>query len=292
MSNTWGVSPAYFISRFGDRFTPGDVVTGLSEIIEIGFDAFQLEIFHADSIATWVNGGLQEALQAATSLHLAPTQFVGHVLLNAFTDEQSLYSEWGIEEAASMAEVLTSACPVFTIPIPAFSIPFEARCDNACWSRIENRFSEKLATIASAVAARSIKVALEVLPGSLVGGIGGFLDLACRIEEATGTKVGFNLDTGHAYASGELLPLAIRRLGSGITGTHLCDNRGRENLSLAPGKGDIRWNDVLDALHVTGYRGSCDIEINCPADRVHGEYAGALRFLETAAEQTYTQEAV
>ena len=43
-----GVSPAYFISRYSDRFTPAEVADGLAAVVELGCKSFQLEVYHRE----------------------------------------------------------------------------------------------------------------------------------------------------------------------------------------------------------------------------------------------------
>ena len=52
-----GVSPAYHLSRYGDRFTPEDVAASLGDIQALGFSCFQLEVFHPDTLSDWLRRG-------------------------------------------------------------------------------------------------------------------------------------------------------------------------------------------------------------------------------------------
>jgi sugar phosphate isomerase/epimerase len=120
------------------------------------------------------------------------------------------------------------------------------------------------------------RMALEILPGAVVGGIDGFLRLCEHIGSDT---LGLNFDTGHAWACKENLYLIPAKLGPRILGTHLCDNFGGENLSLRPGAGSIDWPRLLAALKGCGYPGPWDIEIVCPPQSVADEYEKGLTFI-------------
>ena len=277
-----GVSPAYFISRFGTDFTPRDVVKGVSELKALGFECFQLEIYHDQSLDEWVSSGFSDVLSAAGKEGLAVSQFVAHFLLNAFSDERSLCSPRGINEAAIIAEALSgSACPLVTIPVPAFEIPRGKVITAAYLRDIEKRFMDKLVAMVETFERFSLKAALEVMPWSLVGGIHGFLRIAETLSRAGGANIrlGFNLDTGHANACKEPLIIAVSRLGACVLGTHLCDNYGYENLSLAPGKGLVQWDSLFATLRDIGYSGSYDLEIRCEAADVYREYSAAREFV-------------
>lgn len=275
-----GVSPAYFVSLFGSSFAAADVIASLPDISRMGYQSIQLEAYCPETIRIWATSGFHQVASAAARHDLWISQCVGHALLNGFTDEETLFSDWGIEEAKIMVEGISSLpCPVFTLPLPPFSFPKGPRTDGERLARINRRFVEKLTRIVDVVSARSKVFALEVLPGSLVGGLNGFLELAEKIESIVGTKICCNFDTGHAHADNEALPLVISRLGSRIVGTHICDNWGTENLSLRPGSAGIPWKELISAMASIEYAGSYDVEIACAAPDVHAEYSSAISFL-------------
>lgn len=287
----FGVSPAFFISSFGDRFSPDDYCTGIDRLVSLGFDSVQLEVFHPDSIDQWADDGFARVVAHARDRGLAVSQCVGHVLLNAFTSEQSLASDWGVGETEAIATALAAdSCGLLTIPIPAFRTPGLATVRR--WVEIERRFTDKLASMVTAAQRRGLTVALEVLPGSLVGGVAGFLRIADALEQTGCGRLGFNFDSGHAWASGELPALAVHRLGERITGTHLCDNFGTENLSLAPGTGSIDWPPLMEMLRGVGYVGSYDVEIHCPPGDADHRYQQAREFLSEIIAQPIPQEVV
>ena len=106
------------------------------------------------------------------------------------------------------------------------------------------------------------RMALEILPGAVVGGIDGFLRLCEHIGSDT---LGLNFDTGHAWACKENLYLIPAKLGERILGTHLCDNFGGENLSLRPGAGSIDWPRLIAALQAVRLRRSLGHRDRLPA---------------------------
>ena len=122
------------------------------------------------------------------------------------------------------------------------------------------------------------RLALEVMPSAIIGGIDGFM----RLCEQLGTdRLGFNFDTGHAWAAKENIYMIPAKLNGQILGTHFCDNFGHENLSLRPGAGSIDWPAVIDGLKASGYEGSFDIEIICAPEAVQQEYGQGLAFIES-----------
>ena len=271
-----GVSPAYFLSRYGERFTAADVAGGLKELARLGFGGFQLEVFHPDSLDSWRSGGAAAVRAGARSLGLTAHQFVAHFLLADFANPEALSSRRGVEEMKAVLEIVTvfEECRVVTVPLPAFDgMRAAGRDDYLRWfERCAGKVSRLLALVEDA----GRRLALEILPGAIVGGTDGFLRLCEYIDSDT---LSFNFDTGHAWACKEDIQMVPAKLGARIVGTHLCDNFGHENLSLRPGAGSIDWPRLIAGLKACGYAGPWDLEIVCAASAVAAEYATGMKFI-------------
>ncbi len=94
----FGVSPAYFISRFGDGFSCRDIADSLPDLRASGFEAFQPEVFHTANLDEWRTGGAALIKRAADATGMVASQFVGHFLLHAFESPEALASDFGIVE--------------------------------------------------------------------------------------------------------------------------------------------------------------------------------------------------
>jgi sugar phosphate isomerase/epimerase len=272
-----GVSPAYFVSKFSNRFSPDDVAAGLEDLPALGFFGFQLEVFHRGSLETWARTGAAEIRRKSSDLGLKAHQFVAHFMLEDFAERQRLVSTAAVEKMKAVLEIvnLFDECRVVTVPLPAFDCPAASNRDDYLFlfERCAAKVSRLLATVEDA----GRRMALEILPGAIVGGIDGFLRLCEHLGSET---LGLNFDTGHAWACKENLYLIPAKLGPRILGTHLCDNFGNENLSLRPGAGSIDWPRLIAALKACGYNGPWDIEIACPPNSVAEEYEAGRRFIE------------
>jgi sugar phosphate isomerase/epimerase len=272
-----GVSPAYFVSRYGNRFTTADIVGGLDELARIGFRGFQLEIYHPEALADWSRQAVLRIRERSAALGLNAHQFVAHFMLKDFADGQHLMSDAAIEQMKAVLDIVHrfEECRVVTVPLPAFTESQASGPDDyrVCFERCADKVSRLSALVEDA----GRRMALEILPGAIVGGIDGFLRLCERIGSDT---LGLNFDTGHAWACKESLYLIPAKLGGRILGTHLCDNFGHENLSLRPGAGSIEWPRLVDALKACGYAGPWDIEIVCPPQSVAEEYGAGRNFIE------------
>jgi len=273
-----GVSPAYFISRFTDEFTPADVAQGLQAISDMGYRGFQLEVFHHKHLKLWLEGGCQKVRKQANDLGLTPTQFIAHFMMKAFATPEGLLSDLGLAEMQAVIEIVGQfeACRIITLPLGRFETP--GVISSKSYRTYFMRGVEKIDRLLEMVERAGCRLALEIMPSALIGGIEGFL----RLCDVMGThSLGLNFDTGHTWAAKENLNLIPAKLDRQILGTHLCDNFGHENLSLRPGAGSIDWPGIIAGLTASGYRGSFDIEIICPPEAVRKEYREGRIFIET-----------
>ena len=278
-----GVSPAYFISRYTDRFTPEDVAEGLVEIAELGFLQFQPEVFHAENLGDWVNGGSRMVHKRMADLGLHPSQFVAHFMLHAFSNMTAVMSDAALSEIDTVMDIVDSFedCPVVTIPLGPFDAQKIVRPGD--YRSLFDRCVDKIGALLERVEEAGRRLALEIMPSAVIGSIDGFMRLCEQLGKNT---LGLNFDTGHAWAAKENLYMIPAKLNGQLLGTHFCDNFGHENLSLRPGAGSIDWPAVIEGLRTAAYEGSFDIEIICPPENVRQEYAQGLAFIDEMLRQT------
>lgn len=278
-----GVSPAYFISRYSELFTPKQIAECLEELHEIGFEAFELEVFHVESLRDWEKLGARLVSDAASTSGLTVSQFVAHFMLHAFESPEAIRSDFGLDETDRVIGVLSHfpSCPVVTIPLGGFRFDDRSEANSRGvldYPGLYKRFLEKLRKIVAKLEQTGRRCAIELMPGALVNGSDGLLKL---FQDLGSKTVGYNFDTGHAHSSKENVALIPHKLRGRLLGTHLCDNHQNENLSLRPGAGSIEWSQVFEALRRTEYTGSLDIEIRCDEQQVGFEYRTALEFLRS-----------
>ena len=272
-----GVSPAYFISRYGNRFTPAEVAEGLADIARLGCKGFQLEVYHREMLGEWLSGGAQLVRQRSLDLDLAATQFVAHFMMAAFADTNGLNSSSELEDVQIVLDIVSrfEECRTITVPLGAFESG--PNCGPDDYRVFFARCVEKIDRLLQRVEKTGRRMALEIMPSAFIGGVDGFLRLCNQL----GTdSLGLNFDTGHAWAAKETLYLIPAKLGQRILGTHLCDNFGHENLSLRPGAGSIDWPRIINALRAARYTGSYDLEIICRPQEVQQEYAQGCAFIK------------
>lgn len=276
----FGVSPAYFVSRHTDRFSFGAIADDLPRLAAMGFDAFQAEVFHPEAIDDWCRDGAAQIAEAARQAGMVVSQVVGHCLLHGFATPEALASEQGITEADRLLQGLQrlDGCDVLTVVLPPFQPRDAAQLTRRAWLGHRQRLAAKLHRLLDIAGQAGCRLALELVPGSLVGGVEGFLRLHAELGH---DALGYNFDTGHAWTAREWVPSIPAALGPLILGTHLKDNR-QDGAALAPGCGSVPWAETLAALRAAGYGGSLDIEFLCATDEAHAAYAGALSHLQAA----------
>ncbi|TXT41927.1 MAG: isomerase [Spirochaetes bacterium] len=286
----YGVSPAYFFSRFTTDFTVRDYIKGLDWLAESGFQGFQLEVFHSECLGEWTDEVFL-LRERASGLGMTATQFVAHFLLYTTREERELLSDAGYEEMKAVAEICSAfpSCTTVTLPLAPFQLPSKASVNPESWRRLWDGLCSRLLRYAAIVEGAGLRLALEIVPGSLLGGTEGLLRFAGETGNST---IGFNFDTGHAWSSKEAIALLPAKLAGRIYGTHLKDNFGTENLALPPGEGSIPWESVMAGLVDSGYRGSFDLEIACPSpNEVEGSYLRGKSVIENAYANANTRRA-
>jgi len=273
-----GVSPAYFISRFSDRFTPLQVSVSLEELKEMGYEAVELEVYHRDTLDEWEKEGADRVARALEATGLSVSQFVAHFLLHGFDSPTSIRTPQRLEEIDQMLSVLDRFpnCRLVTIPLGQFDFDDDLHLRSIAYSALYAAFLSKLASVVGLIERTGRRCALELIPGAFISGTDGLTRLFGDLGSPT---LGYNFDTGHANSSKEQIGLVPFKLQGRILGTHLCDNYGNENLSLRPGAGNIHWGRVFRALNETKYAGCFDVEIRCDARSTQREYEQAIGFV-------------
>jgi sugar phosphate isomerase/epimerase len=276
-----GVSPAFIVSLYGPKFSIGDFCKALPVIKAAGFSAYQPEIFVKTMLPEWIRDA-RNIHHTASDLGLVPTQFVAHFMLEQFANPEQLDHHSGLDELKEVVDIVKTfpPCAVLTIPAGPFCIDWDSSWATSAtgWQEVYQRLTEKVGRYVELVAEAGLKLAFEILPFSIFGGLGRFMDLCHQIGSPA---LGVNFDTGHAWACRELLPVLPFELQGRIFGSHLGDNLSDDNIKLAPGKGTIPWKPLLENLVRAGYNGSWDIEIGCRPDQVLGEYKSALTYLQS-----------
>jgi sugar phosphate isomerase/epimerase len=114
-----------------------------------------------------------------------------------------------------------------------------------------------LEEICELAAARSVRVAVEVIPNKLSDAAA----LAAMLEQDVDARhAGICMDFGHAHLMGDVVD-AIEAASEHIIATHVHDNRGKDDAHLVPGQGTIDWSAALITMQKIGYTGTYLMEL-------------------------------
>ncbi len=269
-----GVSPAYFVSKYGQAFTLGQVEHSLPELAELGFSGYQLELVSSHSISDWTDEALESLFVKSAGCRMEVSQFVAHFLMDTFSTEKKAASSEGyasfVEVLGKLKERLHSR--LVTVPVGAAAEEPGKGLKAASIARIK--------TLWKTANALGFRFALEIIPGFCLG---GYLETYSALHESGLAKFGFTLDTKHVVNNGDSLLSTIRSIGENWYATHICDTPGTAGSSLIPGDGVIDWAQTLAALRSTGYKAQLDIEIGCPANKCREFYTRGIDFLAKKA---------
>jgi sugar phosphate isomerase/epimerase len=265
-----GVSPAYVLSACGPSFGPYDTLASLPLLAELGYEAFQAEVFKEELLDAWTDLSMQALKNKAAGLGLSCGVFVAHFMGSRFSSSASLMEELDEDEVRKTLHIAATLCAkgVFAVPLPPL--------DGAPKEKSFDALVRKLRRLSEMSKAAGLTLALELMPGNALGGSRDFL----RLCELPGfADLGLVFDTGHFWAMGEAPEGLPALLGRRIVATHLCDNDGIRNLSLRPGAGTIAFRETLSELLACGYKGGLDLEIVCAREDVEREYGKAIETL-------------
>lgn len=276
----YGVSAAYFISKYGTGFTLNDQLDSLQEIKALGFDSVQLELFTEQRLSEWNRYGSFTVRNELDRAGLVCTQFVAHFMGKVF--ERPADKRFGMFQGyfSGLLDSLSRLPDMQTVCIPLPGFQRVGPMDPSAAGDIQEQALRRISAVQELARDHDLETVFEVMPGSVFGGYSGFIN---TLAAAGMGKPGLCLDTGHIHAAGESIPLVIGLAGGSVLSTHLCDNFGLENMSDIPGNGNIDWKNVFGTLKRCGYSGSYDIEIICKPDEVAVLYTQGLEFVRTVS---------
>jgi sugar phosphate isomerase/epimerase len=271
---SFGVSPAYFISKFTNRFSTEQVISALPEIKQAGFVYWQPEVFHEELLNDFLENSDKLAFISDT-LGLQTRVFAGHFLLHYFKDDNSLAAPLQELSLIRLVEVLKnfSGLEIFSVPIPPY-LDAESRYSK---SEQDQMVLQKLLDLEKICAKANLQLALEIMPNSLLSDSKRMNEFLCYPKCK---DIGILFDSGHFNAMQYDLPLLVKHLGRKIIATHLSDNYSTHNDSWIPGKGEINWKKLLKAFTEWTDLPCLTLEIISFSDNTLNEYNEGLNFLQ------------
>jgi D-psicose/D-tagatose/L-ribulose 3-epimerase len=170
----------------------------------------------------------------------------------AICDNAKAYIRWLIEAAAELGSP--------TVAGPMYSAVGKAHLDDPAARQAEWELAVAgVAEMADYAASKGVRLALETLNRFETDMLNTVAQGMEFIRETGRENVGLHLDTFHMHLEEKSSAAAIRLAGNKIYHFHACENdRG------TPGSGQVRWDEVAQALKDSGYDGPVVIESFTP----------------------------
>lgn len=233
--------------------TTAAIATLAPKVKALGFDVLELAIEDPAAIDV---AAARAALDAAG---------LGRVICGAFGPTRNLcsadpairanattYLQWCIDAAVGVGATLVAG--------PMYSAVGKARLSDPAARQVERELAVAgVAAAADYAAARGVRLALELL-NRFETDLLNIVEQGLAFAAATGKpNVGLHLDTFHMHLEEKSSGAAIRLAGDRLFHLHACENdRG------TPGSGQVRWDEIAQALRDVGYTGPVVIESFTP----------------------------
>ncbi|WP_158289573.1 sugar phosphate isomerase/epimerase family protein [Paenibacillus flagellatus] len=161
------------------------------------------------------------------------------------------------ERVVGQVRTVLACAEEWNIRTAVFHPSWEPVADEERSRRLETA-RETLGLLSRDAAERGVRLAAECLPRTCLGhSADEMLDLL-----AANPELGVCCDVNHLFR--ESPQQFIERLGDRIVTTHISDNDGTDEKHWMPGDGIIAWDEVIEALAKTGYRGPIMHEVRKP----------------------------
>ena len=186
---TFGVSPAWFLSLYGEHFTMLQMEESLDMLKTLNLRSWQPEIFFEEALDEWSNGGSENLRKKSSDLGLEVATFVAHFLGIHFADERGLERRRDLDLLDRVLEALESwnEVNIISVLLPPFA--FDGPTDSKQSLKWMDSLENKLRAYASRIESSGRVLALEAMPGNIAGGSAG---LAALLEREGLKKVGIN----------------------------------------------------------------------------------------------------
>ncbi|PZE20017.1 sugar phosphate isomerase/epimerase family protein [Paenibacillus xerothermodurans] len=247
-------------------FTQRPLIQAIEEIAQLGYPAVEIladapHAFPPSKDAPWV----PDVIKVLDRLGMEVSNINGNTAIGFFREhtgqisfEPSLCN--ASQEVRARRLAYTKGCIDFAHTIGASNISITSgMClpgnpPPSAWGH----FLAALTEIMDYAEKKSINVGIECEPGLLVENGDELLEI---IRAVGSTRLGANLDLGHAEVGREDIDALLRKLGPRIWNIHLEDIRDRKHYHLIPGEGTMNFAEIMDTLQDIGYERFITIEL-------------------------------
>jgi len=260
---------------------------------ETGFTGFEIAAFSQNHFnAEFADQKKMRAFKDHyNSLHLEcdafEAGFLRYMIIDPSQKNRALQDMKKVVEVAS--ELGANLIYAHSAPDPSWKIEWKRLYDEYSppltvnvpqgfsWKDTWTRYVETIRELTEIAERGGCKFALEIRPYEIVSNS----DSMMRLIDAVGSKsLGVVFDTGHLFVQKEILPIAAEKLGDRIFLVHLADNDGVVDNHWAPGKGNVHWESVLQAIQKIGYVGYLNIDVAGQYEDISTEILTGKRYIE------------
>ena len=290
----------YAINKYGYPPSIADTHKVLGEMAALGFDAVELEGVREENLRA-VHAGRGDLRQRVGDLGLTMMNFCpvlpdlvspDPAKRRAAVDLFRLAVEVTVYFGAPTVQVDSYAAPVEYVKhrpyadAVEFKRQFDVRIPTGfSWERTWATLVETVTACAAIAQDAGLRLCLEPRVGELVSNTDALLRL---FEHVNSPIFGAVLDCGHLHAQKEILPLSVEKLGSRIFYVHASDNDARDNEHLAPGRGTVDWQALIEGLKRHGFAGYIGIDVGGVPD-LDAQYREGLAYVRGLLQRAGVQ---
>jgi sugar phosphate isomerase/epimerase len=287
----------YAINKYGYPPSLADTHKVLGEMAALGFDSAELEGVRDENMKA-VAAARADLKRRSDDLGLRIINFCpvlpdlvspDAAKRRAAVDLFKLAAEVTVYFGAPTVQVDSYAAPVEYVKhrpyaeAVEFKRQFDVRIPTGfSWDRTWAVLVETIQSCARIAQDAGLRLCLEPRVGELVSNTDALLRL---IEHVDSPIFGAVLDCAHLHAQKEILPLSVEKLGSRIFYVHAADNDSRDNEHLAPGRGTVDWQALIDGLKRHGFNGYVGIDVGGVPD-LDAQYREGHTFIRGLLERT------
>jgi hypothetical protein len=164
----FGVSPAFVFSRHTTNYTSADCCDAVCLARDLGFGAFQPEVYHTERLNEWFKGGASRVCSVARDQQVDASQFVAHFLMHGFASRSRLGDLSDVDALKKVAEMAAAfpGCRVLTVPLARYQPELPADVGPAAYAEAWALLVRKVACYLDVARGAGLKLALELLPYS------------------------------------------------------------------------------------------------------------------------------
>jgi sugar phosphate isomerase/epimerase len=286
----------YAINKYGYPPSIADTHRVLGEMAALGFDAVELEGVREENLRD-VWAARADLRRRCDDLGLRIMNFcpvlpdlvsLDDAKRRAALDLFRLAVDVTVYFGAPTVQVDSYAAPVEYVTHRPYAeaVEFKRQFDvripaGFSWERTWTTLVETVRACAAIAKDAGLRLCLEPRVGELVSNTDALMRLFDHVNDPV---FGAVLDCGHLHAQKEILPLSVEKLGPRIFYVHASDNDGRDNEHLAPGRGTVAWEALIDGLKRHGFAGYIGIDVGGVPD-LDAQYREGFAYIRGALER-------